>query len=267
MAHSARPIAFALIVALVSLATACGDDGESTPAQPDMNPDMAPDMNPAPNNDLNPDPNPAPNPDMNPEPNPDPDPDMPDDVALCQATCTEVAACPGLVELCSEEILAQVEAGCQQGCAEDEGARAQILAAAGLPCEVVEPLAIDGFGLNDLCGGDFEPSEDLQQALDAASAACEAGCNAYAGDQCLGEDLTLESCLGLCDYETFFSEEFFDLDDETAIACANAFTALEVCLEVLSCEDVRIYFTTDGEEEYPCQTEDEAIFTECEGTE
>ncbi len=76
----------------------------------------------------------------------------PDPIAECEAACTNLGTTcrEDFLAECPTEVVDQLIPGCQQACA-DENARAQITAVAALPCATVVPLAIDGFGLSDLC--------------------------------------------------------------------------------------------------------------------
>jgi hypothetical protein len=62
---------------------------------------------------------------------------------------------PNFAELCPAEVVAQIVPGCQEACNSPE-AQAQIIQAANLPCDIVVPLALEGFGLAEVCGGGEE---------------------------------------------------------------------------------------------------------------
>jgi hypothetical protein len=145
-----RFLFFFAMMAVMS-AVACGDDAadSNTDATPDMSPEATPDMSP----EATPDMSPEATPDMN----PDPSPDNGEDIEECQAVCATVFECPAIVELCSEETLATVLEGCEEVCESDETIRAQILAASELDCAQTDPLVIDSFDLNNICGEEAAP--------------------------------------------------------------------------------------------------------------
>ena len=76
--------------------------------------------------------------------------DFEPDLERCFETCAFIGSCDEFHERCGSDIVEEIVDQCF-GLCEDEGARQQINAANGLPCDVVIPLAIDGFGLGDVC--------------------------------------------------------------------------------------------------------------------
>ena len=122
-----------LVSLLASFGVACGsdDDDNDTVANNDANNDVNNDTNNDTNNDANNDVDP---------------------VEACQAVCTEVTECAEFVAACGDDVTAQALATCNEACASDENARAQITAAGGLACAQTVPLAIDSFMLSDVCG-------------------------------------------------------------------------------------------------------------------
>ena len=183
------------------------------------------------------------------------------EIIECQEACGRVAACEELIEACGEDVASQFETDCRETACPDDANRAQILAVAALPCGTVVPLAIDGFGLGEACGGE---GGGLADAYAAATDACEAACGAYAGDQCIA-DYPLEDCVAECDYAGFIPEFYPEITDDAAgVACIDAWIALEECLETASCEDVQLFFETeDLESDYPCKETDTAILDAC----
>jgi hypothetical protein len=79
---------------------------------------------------------------------------------------------------CPQPVVDGLEEQCVMGCA-DETARAQIIQAAGLPCAAVVPLAVEGFGLGDVCAPapmdevcDDEQDNDNDGDTDCADSDC-----------------------------------------------------------------------------------------------
>ncbi len=72
------------------------------------------------------------------------------EINRCFEVCEFVTTCDEFIERCGEQVAFDTFEQCSNACF-DEGARSQILQADGLSCEVVVPLAIDGFGLRDVC--------------------------------------------------------------------------------------------------------------------
>jgi hypothetical protein len=63
--------------------------------------------------------------------------------------------CEEFLEACGEEVVAETLEVCIQVCVDNpDGARATITAAANLPCSVVVPQVIAGFGIEEECGGE-----------------------------------------------------------------------------------------------------------------
>ena len=184
-------------------------------------------------------------------------------VAECLAACEEIADCAELAEACGDEVAAAFPGDCAALCSDDEGGRAAIIDANGFVCPDAVESIIEIFELGADC---FEEMlDDFDEALARANEACALGCEAYAGDACLGETLPLEDCLSFCDYGAVIAEGFPELGrDEVGIACVDAHTAFEECLSDLSCEEVEVYFTTE-EEPYPCQEVEASIPDICAG--
>jgi MYXO-CTERM domain-containing protein len=78
-----------------------------------------------------------------------------EEIAACNSACETLGMCPQFAEMCPAEIVPQLVPGCQEAC-QDPEARVQITQVSALPCETVVPLAIEGFGLEEVCteGGD-----------------------------------------------------------------------------------------------------------------
>ncbi len=74
----------------------------------------------------------------------------PDDLERCFDVCFFVTSCDEFVDRCGEEVTDQVLGACLDAC-QDPGAREQIVQAEGFGCETIVPLAIDAFGLGDVC--------------------------------------------------------------------------------------------------------------------
>jgi hypothetical protein len=296
-----RTLWIALMTALtVALMTGClADDGDDGGGD-DPNPDSGPTMNPDPGPTQNPDPGPTQNPDPGPTMNPDPGPapDNLDDALIeateaCEAGCMIYAgdACFG-EDLPLEDCLLQcdyptffadsfdhLEGGEALDCAnaflgleqclgtlDCDGATAYFTNAdpnADFPCKAEDT------DLQDLCpeGPANELGPELIAALVETSEVCRTSCESYAGDACPDGDLSLEECQDFCDYDETFTESFPEItNDQRGLDCIATFTALEVCLGALECDGVDAYFEGDpeGEEDYPCKAEDEAIATSCE---
>jgi len=113
-----------------------------------------------------------------------------DEVALCQELCGTVTACQEFLDACGESVATQALSACQTACADDAEVRAQILAVGNLPCATVVPLAIDGFGLTEVCTGAETACDTYcglvqthcsgDDALYADDDACQAACAAFA---------------------------------------------------------------------------------------
>jgi hypothetical protein len=75
-----------------------------------------------------------------------------DAVAQCEGLCDTIAACDGIAAECPAEAAEAFLTGCKERCGEP-AFQEEIAPAAGAPCEVVVPLALESAGLSDECGG------------------------------------------------------------------------------------------------------------------
>jgi hypothetical protein len=207
-----------LLLGLLALtATACGeDDPEETPSNNSTN-NSTNNSNNTTNNSNNADPNNSNNADPNNSNNADPNNNDPnntdnndpnnadnntnnannnDPVAECQAACTTLAGTCGeeFAAICPAEVVEQIEPGCREAC-NDPAAQAQIIQAANLPCDIVVPLAVEGFGLGEVCQPEQDPCETVCDSLaqcpeltDACDGAIVEGVVAECKQECAGED-------------------------------------------------------------------------------
>jgi hypothetical protein len=76
--------------------------------------------------------------------------DEEEDLQRCFEACDFITSCEEFVERCGPDVTDEIRELCFEACSDPE-AREQIAQAGQFSCEQVVPLAIDGFGLGDVC--------------------------------------------------------------------------------------------------------------------
>ena len=155
-------------------------------------------------------------------------------IATCRDVCTRVASCDEFILACGEAVATQAEMDCQAGCEDDEG-RPQILAVAAVPCDVVTPLAIDGFGLTDICIFEAEICDDGADNDGDEATDCD-------DDDCVDD----AACIEICD-------DGADNDQDEAIDCLDTDCADALNCQIEICDDGQ---DNNGDDAIDCDDED-----------